>query len=301
VAFPSLTLAHADWSVAAPKRMLARGTFADGRANLEAVEPVGEFSTLVQRLEAARRPVLLGVDFPLGVPLAWAQRAKVDSFRGLLAQAGQGRFARFFEVASSPEELHPTRPFYPLRPHGASRAAQALALGVESAGSLKRACDVVAGAECLFWTLGPKQVGKGALLGWRELLQPQLRREDFGLWPLDGTLGELLERCAVVVAETYPAACARSLGLGRFAKGDVAQRKRVGAALLQWAASHAVTVDSAVRTQVQRGFDSDDAFDCVVGFLGQVQVLRGEQPEGAAPPGDAGHVEGWILGVELQP
>jgi hypothetical protein len=62
-----------------------------------------------------------------------------------------------------------------------------------------------------------------------------------------------------------------------------------------------VTVAAAVRAQVQRGFDSDDAFDCVVGFLGQVQVLRGEQPEGAPPKGDAARIEGWILGVAQQP
>lgn len=45
----------------------------------------------------------------------------------------------------------------------------------------------------LFWTLGANQVGKGAIIGWRDVLSPALH-DDKGvfLWLFDGFLDDLL-------------------------------------------------------------------------------------------------------------
>jgi hypothetical protein len=53
--------------------------------------------------------VLLGFDFPIGLPLAYAQRAGISSFRGVLPQLGSGAWGRFYEVAERPEEIGPAR------------------------------------------------------------------------------------------------------------------------------------------------------------------------------------------------
>src|SRR5215469_1950241 len=60
----------------------------------------------------------------------------------------------------------------------------------------------------LFWTLGASQVGKGAIVGWREVLAPALRDDEAVLlWMFDGRLCELLRPGTIVIAETYPTEC----------------------------------------------------------------------------------------------
>jgi len=61
---------------------------------------------------------------------------------------------------------------------------------------------------CLFWTLGGNQVGKAAIIGWRDVLAPALRDGgQISLWRFDGSLPSLFVPGNVVVAETYPAEC----------------------------------------------------------------------------------------------
>jgi hypothetical protein len=65
----------------------------------------------------------------------------------------------------------------------------------------KRAC-------CLFWTLGSNQVGKAAIIGWRDVPAPTLRGGSrVALSPFDGDLHSLIVPGNVVIAETFPAEC----------------------------------------------------------------------------------------------
>ena len=177
------------------------------------VEEVGEIDTLLARLrcEAAGRPVLLGVDAPIGLPDAYAARhlGGRSGFRAFLA--GLRADDPFFAVCDAIEQVGGARPFFPRTVAGSPRrAAQAARLGVRHHDDLLRRCDRRTAARnraaCLFWTLGPNQVGKAALSLWRELLLPALQSADSpALWPFDGELPALLGAHAVTLAEAYPA------------------------------------------------------------------------------------------------
>ncbi len=123
--------------------------------------------------------MLLGFDFPLGLPAAYARRAGIDDFAKALPQLGSGRFAAFYDVADRPDEIRLTRPFYPeparwTTAPAAARRARARALD-RPAASLRPRTPTRNAACALFWTLGGSQVGKAAIAGWRDLLAPALR------------------------------------------------------------------------------------------------------------------------------
>ncbi len=71
-------------------------------------------------------------------------------------------------MAESLSEINLHRPFYPYGSRGGPRKRHLFdALGVESGRDLLRRCELEHegrdAAECLFSTLGPKQVGEAAL------------------------------------------------------------------------------------------------------------------------------------------
>ena len=110
-------IVHADWSMNPKKQWLARATLGDDGHYL-ATGPVlvGEAERLLDRLHTEAGStgcVLLGFDFPIGLPLAYAQRMGVDDFLGLLPQLGQGKWLDFYQVAERPEQISLYRPFYP--------------------------------------------------------------------------------------------------------------------------------------------------------------------------------------------
>ena len=112
----------------------------------------------------------------------------------------------------------------------------------------------------------------------------------------------------VTVAEAYPAESARQFGFARgaWSKRRQADRRRVGRALLAWAADHGVDWAGEVEARVLDGFgpaaSGEDPFDATVGLLGLLRVVRGVQAPGpAALPAAARRVEGWILGQDVVP
>ncbi len=306
-----LLIAHADWSTAPAKRWLAPAALCNGRCLAQAPQPVGDLATLLPRLanlaglEAA---VLLGVDFPLGLPLTYAQRAGIDDFAALLPQLGQGDWAEFYAVAERPEQISLRRPFYPWRPGSAQRQHLVTALGLPSFTALLRRCDLPQpgrrAAAALFWTLGAQQVGKAAISGWRDLLAPARRsgQIELALWPFDGSLAELLRPGRIVVAEAYPAASYGRLGLrlGRGGKRSQAQRQANAGALLAWASAANVTVTADLHRAITAGFGADaageDRFDAVVGLFGMLEVVLGRRPPGEPSDPAVRRIEGWILG-----
>lgn len=313
---------HADWGTAPGKRWVAVAALGgDGRYRVGAPEPVGEAGTLLGRLRAGAGAgaTLVGFDFPIGLPWAYAAGVGIARFPDALPLLGPGDWAAFFAVAERPDEIGPRRPFYPRKPGGTRQAHLLQAHGVDRIDELRRRCERAHGgqkaAAPLFWTLGPQQVGKAAIAGWRDVLVPGARElgAAFALWPFDGPLGDLLAPGRVVVAETYPAEFYGHLGVA-FARPTVgvkggkrvrAARVQVAPAVVAWADAADVTLDDAARAQLLDGFgdaaDGEDRFDALVGLCGMLNVVLGRRPSGEPDDPEIRSVEGWMLGMAPRP
>jgi hypothetical protein len=288
---------------------VARG--APGGWHVAAPCPVGDVSTLLARLTDGGEAVVLGVDFPLGLPRAYAalHAAEADFpkfLRGLATRPD------FFAVGAGLDAVCAARPFYPARGlAGMTRLAHARALGLTDAAGLSRACDRAtperpAGAP-LFWTLGANQSGKAAISAWRDLLLPALATpHPPHLWPFEGPLLGLIAPGRVVVAETYPAEAMRQLGL-RMAgsKRRQADRAALAGALRAVMADLGVAVSRPFSDMLETGFAADaageDRFDSVLGLLCVLMVLAGRRPDGAPDDPWVWRWEGWVLGQTALP
>lgn len=309
---PNLII-HADWGTDPRKRVaVAASLLPGGRYRVDAPRQVRQAGSPRERLGIpAGMPgaVLVGFDFPIGVPAAYAKRAEISSFRDALTRFGEGEWRDFYKVCETPSEISVHRPFYPYRPGGTKRKHQEDALGM-TGDELRRLCErktASRNAACsLFWTLGANQVGKAAISGWKEFVQPMLCEGDrVGLWPFDGLLADLLKTKSVVIVETYPAEFYGHLGLrfpGGRDGGKQSQSARTALAdqLLVEADRLETTPSDAAREAVTIGYgarsDGEDDFDAMVGLLGMVKHLRaGAVPE--APPDTAiTRFEGWMIG-----
>src|SRR5262245_50650609 len=85
---------------------------------------------------------LVGFDFPIGLPLAYARRVGIGDFLAALPRLGHGEWNQFYDLAESPGDSTPYRPFYPRRPGGSSHKHLCEALG---AGSQPRALGGASG------------------------------------------------------------------------------------------------------------------------------------------------------------
>jgi hypothetical protein len=302
-------VAHADWSAHPAKRWMARALLQPGGRYL-VLPPVrvGALDGFWAWLQAVAPtgPILVGFDFPIGLPAAYADRVGIEDFPAAL----DGFDGDFYSVARTPEEISLARPFYPDRPGGRSRRDLVDALGLEAWDRLHRRCDRATAsrpAACpMFWTLGGNQVGKAAISGWRELLAPARRaRMNVAIWPFDGALAALLSTPSFVVAETYPGEVYVHLGLrpalrSRGGKRRQAARAACAGLLLAWAERSQVSLAPALADDIEAGFGplagADDRFDSVVGVFGMLNVLRGGRPSGEPDDPVVLRVEGWILG-----
>lgn len=312
---PPELIIHADWSVRPGKRWMARATRQEnGRYLVEAPQPVGGPATLLYRLRSWAGPqgvVLAGFDFPIGLPYTYARQVGVDDFVVLLPKLGWGKWETFFRVAEREDQIDLYRPFYPQRPGGTKQKHLLDALNVENIDHLRRACELGGpkqpAAAPLFWTLGPNQVGKAAISGWRDMLAPALRDPalDVILWPFAGPLPTLLRSGRTVVTETYPADYYSYLGM----TAPVSKRTHAGRTSAlhktqRWMASRELDATPALAKTIASGFgedaDGEDRFDAAVGLLAMLDIIQsGETP--AAPSNDRiRRVEGWILGREWE-
>jgi len=302
---------HADWSSKEGKRWCARAALgADGRYTAFGAELVGNLGSLIGQLHTEAGETgctFAGFDFPIGVPASYAKRAGISSFRALLANLGRGEWKDFYSVCDEPSQISIHRPFYPGRPYKGRRKEDLLrGHGVSSVESLLRWCEQsdtgLKAARCLFWTLGPNQAGRGAIIGWRDVLAPALR--DGGpvsLWPFDGLLASLLVPGKFVVAETWLAECYGWFSKEPFGgKRDRRNRRKLGASLLRWAGAQDVMLENNLRKEIHDGFPQgeDDAFDAVVGLFGMLQVCLGQRLPGEPNEQEIRNIEGWILGRE---
>jgi hypothetical protein len=270
---------------------MCRAVLRGRRYVLAEPRPVDDLGAL-----ALRPGCLAAFDCPIGVSREYAAMADLSSFRAALAQFGNGRFVRFYELAERAADIAPERPFYPARGvKGTSREDLRRVLG--DAAFAPRACDRLAGAGPIFWLVGPRQVGRSAVCIWRELITPRLDR--IALWPFDGPLKDLLPAGRPVLAEMYPAFLLRALGVTVTRKSDPAARAACGRALLRRMSGDARLELGAVRGLLLRGFGNsragEDPFDATIACIGLAKLLLDDMmPE---PPDAARAVEGWILGL----
>lgn len=249
--------------------------------------------------------VFSGFDFPIGVPAHFAERAGIAKFRDFLKLLGTGAWKHFYSVCEKPEEISAYRPFYPNGGYTGRRKADLFrGHSVNTVEPLLRQCERGGNGQrqacCLFWTLGGNQVGKAALIGWRDVLAPALcDGSAVQLWPFNGSLDSLFKPGYAVIAETYPTECYcwfSDKPLGR--KGDPENRKRFNALLLAWADINKVLLEDGLRNEMRDGFmtGDDDAFDAVVGLFGMLRVCLGQRLSGEPDDPLIQDVEGWILG-----
>ena len=303
-------LLHADWSARAGKRWQAVATKANGRWRVTAPVRVSSSAALLGYAFASAssgRRVLLGFDFPIGLPLAYAVKTGFENFRTALTAFGEGRWSCFFKLANDPSDLAVERPFYPRTPmKGVTRSTVVSGLHVSTFLDLLRQCERKTdqrGAACsLFWTLGGNQVGRAAIAGWREIIRPAIER-GAKLWPFDGRLADLSRTSNVVVAETYPSEAYHHVGI-MFKRGQSKRRQVDRAskskAIFEWADRYKVALTDDARATVSDGFGSvktgEDAFDAFAGLLGMIEVVDGRRGEGPIDRPDLQLWEGWILG-----
>lgn len=160
----------ADWSYTPSNRWYAKAC-RTGEQTFE-VHP----ATLVPRAttfltdvcaETKGGSILAGFDFPIGVPSNYAQKTGIASFRQFLQELAEGKRKGFLEPGNEPSL---DRPFYPhSQGPGKHGAILSTALGITSLDEMLRLCDLKTDergkAECIFFTMGPKQVGKAAISG----------------------------------------------------------------------------------------------------------------------------------------
>jgi len=245
----------------------------------------------------------VGFDFAIGLPHAYAAKCGFGSFREALDVLGEGEYAHFFKVSDTPSLQ---QPFYP--PPTSERGkykkeSLATGLGIDLPGLLRRCDRKRLGrdvAECLFFTLGGKQVGRSVISGWLDVIKPA--RGKVCLWPFDGPYEALLLQDKEIVAEIYPAEAYGHLGFRMGAgtglrKGSRDDRKKVSQYLLD-AQSPAVQITDAARSWIEWGFRSEDDFDATAALLSMLLVVTGERRADVPNDERVRKIEGWIFGQE---
>lgn len=102
---------------------------------LGAPEVVGDTADLFDRLRLrAQSPgsMLIGFDFPIGLPLAYGHRTGLADFRDALDHFGSDVWSDWYSVCEQKSEISTGRPFYPMRPGGTKREHLLSGLGFET-------------------------------------------------------------------------------------------------------------------------------------------------------------------------
>ncbi|NJD59434.1 MAG: DUF429 domain-containing protein [Anaerolineales bacterium] len=317
MAFRDVSLiAHVDWSVNPTKCWVAVAAKQPDRhwiiTELNNVSaPGGIFRHLVSSLQV-HGCVLAGFDFPIGLPIAYAQKVHITDYLSALVNFGYPDWESFYSPCDFAEEISLHRPFYPARPGGAKRAFLEHSLDLSFA-QLYRLCEIAHDSRrsaCpLFWTLGSQQVGKAAISGWRDLLTPALtdKSQNLTIWPFSGSLENCCLPGNLVALETYPAEFYHHLGLSftsPILKSKRCHQDRLSFAepLLSWAQSHNIHLKPGVRSDILDGFgdcpEGEDRFDALVGLYGMINVVQGHHPTGEPLAPYLSKIEGWIFGQE---
>lgn len=315
--FPQL-IVHADWSIHSHKRwMVCAFLDTNGSYIIETPKPVGEPSTFLYRIKQrvnSKAAILIGFDFPIGIPLTYARNAGIKGFLSLLPQLGNDEWKDFYRVAETPEQIHIHRPFYPNKP-GGKRIRELLdGLKLSQIGDLRRQCEYIIPsrktASPLFWTLGAQQVGKAAINGWKEVIVPGLKDEylDIAIWPFSDNLLDLLNTDRMIIVESYPSEyliqIVPRLSGKRFSKRSHLHRMNISSFLLEWADKANVKLEPPLVELIKLGFknqiNGEDMFDAFIGLCGMINVVTQWNPCFEPKDLTVREIEGWIFGKGLR-
>ncbi|HSN85588.1 MAG TPA: hypothetical protein VL025_02470 [Thermoanaerobaculia bacterium] len=299
IPLPGLVVA-ADWGAGWDKRWMARAIREKGSTayTLSNPIPVGDSSKFLDRVRRGLPEggtALVGFDFPIGLPAAYA-KCRFDGldFREILKKLKADKDTAFFKPTDTPCLATPFGPESAKKGSAFGLATLAEKLGFQEK-EILRECDSRSKANSLFFTLGARQVGRAAADGWQKVIEPAL--DEVSLWPFDGPLADLLARPGVVMAEIYPALFFGSVvkGAGK-EKGE--PRTRVFRDLLEKARADGleIVLTPSAEEWVEAGFASSDDFDPMLSVVGMLRHLRTEPA--LEPPDEprVRKVEGWILG-----
>ena len=302
---PQLIIA-VDWSKNDDKRWMVRAELLENERYLvSAPEPVGQPHTLFSRIMAqvaADSAVLIGFDFPIGLPSDYARKTGLSDFRTAVAQFGIGEWSDFYEITDTPTLRQPFSPRPKRKGEKGDYLKQLLAaLGYKHKSELLRICDrrtkTRSDAECLFFTCGGKQVGAGAIVGWRDMIAPALG--EIRIWPFDGDLSYLISGPGITVAEIYPGEAYSHLNIRkglRFSKRNREHRQDVCQPLLKAFGSGPIRLSHAAQSWIEWGFLDEDDFDAMVGLLSMLLVVTGKRVGNAPKDEKVQKIEGWMLG-----
>ncbi len=303
---------HADWSMSAKGRWVAKAKRSDHGWVIHAIEPVGMLTQFRRSLSDHGRDqtIWLGLDMPIGFVDFWYDGANVKDFKTLLGLLHGDNWQKFFDVCSTPDEITYQRPFYPQNSgiKGSVKREHLLtALGLADFRQLHRRCELPTNdrnAACpSFWTLGANQVGKGMLHGLENLIIPG-QQDGFHIWPFSGDLATCTKRPGVTLIETYPGEIYRWLDISELTKSNQESRKDAVKQLGLYAAQNAIEISPAVLTDIASGFGpeqgKDDAFDALVGVMGLIRIADGKRPEHLPTDPIITKREGWIVGMDAR-
>ncbi len=310
-------IANADWGSQPAKRWMAWAKLSGNSYQVEPPEKVGNLENYLRRMKLAAGSggcVLLGFDFPIGLPVAYAQQIGVANFIDVMPQFGHGKWQDFYHVAETADQVSIHRPFYPHRPGSTSRQQLLDGLGFQSIDALRRMCEKsppqVRPAAQLFWTLSAQQVGKSALNGWEKVITPGFNNTSLEtvIWPFSGQMSELIHPGRIIIAETYPAQYLHQLNLinstRRFSKRRQDDRAETATRLMSIAKEISIKVHPKLVAQMRNGFGSgkyaEDQFDAVLGLFGTLPYFTGIEELYEPSNPKITQVEGWIFGLALE-
>ncbi|MEE3045282.1 MAG: methyltransferase type 12 [Pseudomonadota bacterium] len=308
--YPVNHIWHADWSISATARWVAKARRVTGGWQIYAIEPVGMLNQFLGTLadHGHKDALWLGLDMPVGFADYWYDGVNIQNFKSILKNGLTGPIEYFSTVCEHPDQITYHRPFYPRSsgPKGSvKRDHLVTALGLSRFDDLHRRCERATNdraAACpSFWTLGANQVGKGMLHGLEHLIIPGAHL-GFNIWPFDGDLATCCQHPRVTLMETYPGEVYGWLGISELTKSNQKSRAKAVEFLIDFAARNAVEITPAVMADCKSGFGpdqgKDDAFDALVGVLGLIQIADGKRPEYLPDEPTIREREGWIMGLD---
>lgn len=308
--YPVDIIWHADWSISAKGRWVAKADRTDDGWQINTIEPVGELDAFRASLREMGRTqkVWLGLDMPIGFTSNWFDGANVKDFKALMELLETDVWQDFFDVCRLPEEITHQRPFYPKssgKKGSVKRDHLIQALGLSTFSDLHRRCELPTDARTAacppFWTLGANQVGKAMLHGLQNLILPGFR-DGFNIWPYAGDLAACTNQSGITLIETYPGEIYGWLELSKLTKSSQSSRAEAIRFLIEHSDNAGIEIADEVRYVIQDGIDraqgKDDAFDALIGVLGLIRIAEGKRAENLPHRTPILEREGWIIGMD---